>query len=36
MEADALSQKVEQVVRDHVRLLGSVIVRVRAAEKAAA
>ncbi len=36
MEADALSQKVEQVMRDHVRLLGSVIVRVRAAEKAAA
>ena len=32
-EADALSRKVEQVVRDHVRLLGSVVVRVCAAGK---
>ena len=27
-EADAISQKVEQALRDHVRLLGSVVVRV--------
>jgi len=32
-EADAISQKVEQALRDHVRLLGSVVVRVCPAPK---
>ncbi len=32
-EADAISQKVERALRDHIRLLGSVVVRVRPAEQ---